>query len=154
MNREHFDTINLELRQRRHQIIDIDEQTRLKEKEQAALNSEMWSQICSTVDEATGKQLFSNADKRDGELVIRQTNSKAWTKCDEQLSALRVRSAQLRADSYFFDNDVKWAINHAADEINQHMAVLTATLDQAVSVAAFHAVRHLLAQLTLPEDPH
>lgn len=153
MNRDEFKTTNAQLRDLRFQLIDCDEQIRLKEKEQLAFNSEMMSDICSTIDEATGKPLFSNAEKRDAELAIRQTNSRLWAECDEQLSDYRLRAAQLRANISFFDNDIKYGINHAADEINDQLGILTAAAEQASTNAAFHAVRHLLAQLSIPEDP-
>ena len=151
MNREEFQITNAQLRDARLQLIDCDEQIRLKEKEHEAISAEMMSQICSTIDETTGKPLYSNAEKRDAELAIRQTNSKDWTSTDEQLAAFQKTSAMMRVQASFLDNDIKWGINHAADEVNAQLASIETRVEEATNHAAYTALRQLFAQITIGE---
>lgn len=151
MNREQFQATNKELRALRLHLIDIEEDVRLKEHELDAISAEFMADICETMDEATSKPKFSNAEKRDAELAIRQTASKSWTTADLDLSAFKNKAAKTRVEIQFLDNDIKWGIGHAADEINEQLVTIAARVDEATNHAAYAALRQLFAQITIGE---
>jgi len=151
MNREQFQATNKELRSLRLHLIDIEEDARLKEHELDAISAEFMADICETMDEATGKPKFSNAEKRDAELAIRQTSSKSWTSTDQELSALKNQGAKTRVEIQYLDNDIKWGIGHAADEINEQLATIAAKVEEVTTQAAMMAVRHFFQELLTGE---
>ena len=151
MNREQFQATNKELRTLRLQLIDIEENARLKERELDAISAEFMADICEAMDEATGKPKFSNAEKRDAELAIRQTLSHGWTDTNQELAALKCQGAKTRVEIQYLDNDIKWGIGHAADEVNAQLASIEAKVEEATGHAAYAALRQLIAQISIGE---
>jgi hypothetical protein len=151
VNREQFQATNKELRSLRLHLIDIEEDARLKEHELESISAEFMADICETMDEATGKAKFSNAEKRDAELAIRQTSSMSWICNDQELTVLKSKAAKTRVDIQFFDNDIKWGIGHAADEVNAQLASIEARVEEATNHAAYAALRQLFANISIGE---
>lgn len=151
MNREQFQATNKELRALRLHHIDIEENVRIKERELDAISAEFMADICEAMDEATGKLKFSNAEKRDAELAIRQTASTPWTTADLDFAAFKTQAAKTRVEIQFLDNDIKWGINHAADEINEQLATIAAKVEEATGHATYAALRQLIAQISIGE---
>jgi len=143
MQRSEFQEINQSLLNERMMLIDLEENVRIKEKEILSWEQSQMADICDQQD-GNGKPLYSNAEKRQAELAIRQTNSSDWCQMDEKLSDLRMLVAQTKARIAFKSNDIQYGINHAADEINEQLARIAQTVDKAVSVAAFNAVKILM----------
>ena len=147
MNREQFQATNKELRTLRLHHIDIEENVRIKERELDAISAEFMADICEAMDEATGKPKFSNAEKRDAELAIRQTVSLSWTDTNQELAALKCQGAKTRVEIQYLDNDIKWGIGHAADEINEQLVTIAAKVEEVTTHAAIIAVRQLFQEL-------
>ena len=110
MTREEFQQTNQELRAKRLELVDIEEQIRLKEKELLSWEQNQMADICAAIDSDTGKPKFSNAEKRASELVMRQTGSGDWAEIDEALSSLRRQAAKLKIDVSFLSNDIQYGI--------------------------------------------
>ena len=147
MNRTEFQNTNTELLNNRMEIIEINESIRLLSKERDAWESAQMADICAAIDSDTQKPAYSNAEKRGAELAIRQTNSSEWKDIDEQLSALNMKAAGIRAQIDFLNNDIQYGINHAADEINDQMKMIATRVDAAINVAAHNAVKALMADI-------
>lgn len=143
MTREQFNTTNLELRNKRLELIEAEEATRLKEKELEALSSNFMSDIASALDPETSKPMYGNAEKRAAELAIRQTNSADWTQTDEELSALRRQVATLRVDISFLSNDIQYGINHVSDEIESHIININNRLGSTIDLAVYTALKEI-----------
>lgn len=149
MTRAEFQQTNQELRDKRLELVDIEKAIRLKVKELLSWEQTQMADICEAKDSETGKPIFSNPEKRNAELAIRQTSSADWAEMDESAASLRRQAAKLKIDVSFLSNDIQYGINHAADEVNDMLRNIAATVDKAVNVAAFNAVKHLVADFAL-----
>lgn len=147
MTRAEFQQTNQDLRAKRLELVDIEEQIRLKEKELLAWEQNQMADICAAIDSDTGKPKFSNAEKRAAELAMRQTSSADWAEMDEAAASLRRQAAKLKIDVSFLNNDIQYGINHAADEITEQLAKISAQIETVSSTAAYNAVRHVMADL-------
>ena len=147
MTREEFQQINGDLKAKRLELVDIEEQIRLKEKELLSWEQNQMADICDTLDTETGKPKFSNAEKRAAELAMRQTGSGDWAEIDEALSSLRRQAAKIKIDSSFLNNDIQYGINHASNEIEEHLQQISAQIETVSSAAAYNAVRRVMADL-------
>jgi hypothetical protein len=110
MTREEFQQTNEELRAKRLELVEIEEEIRLKEKELLSWEQTQMADICDAKDEETGKPVFSNPEKRNAELAIRQTSSRDWAELDEALSSFRRQAAKLKIDVSFLSNDIQYGI--------------------------------------------
>lgn len=146
MTRAEFQQTNQELKSKRLELVDIEEQIRLKEKELLAWEQNQMADICAAIDSDTGKPKFSNAEKRTAELAMRQTSSADWAEMDEAAASLRRQAAKLKIDVSFLNNDIQYGINHAADEITEQMIKISDQIET-VSSAAYNAVRYVMADL-------
>lgn len=147
MTRSEFQTTNTELRQKRLDLVELDEVIRLKEKEREAWESAQMLDICGLLNPENGKPLHSNPERRDAELAIRQTASPDWTTMDELLASYRCQAARLKADINYLDNDIRWGLSHAADEVNALLGEIAARVEMATNEAAATAVKHLMAEI-------
>lgn len=147
MTRAEFQQTNQELRAKRLELIDIEEAVRLKDKELLSWEQNQMADICAAIDSDTGKPQFSNAEKRNAELAIRQTSSRDWAELDEALASFRRQAAKLKIDVSFLSNDIQYGINHAADEITDQLNTISAQIETVSSAAAYNAVRHVMADL-------
>lgn len=147
MNRAEFQQTNIELKSKRLDLVDLDELIRLKEKELLGWEQNQMADICDTLDKEASKPKFSNAERRAAELAIRQTNSGDWAEIDEELSSLKRLAAKLMIDSSFLNNDIQYGINHAANEIEEHLQKISEQLEVVSSAAAYQAVRRVMADL-------
>lgn len=110
MTREEFQQTNEELKAKRLELVEIEEEIRLKEKELLSWEQNQMADICDTLDTETGKPQFSNAEKRNAELAIRQTSSRDWAELDEALASFRRQAAKLKIDVSFLSNDIQYGI--------------------------------------------
>ena len=147
MTREEFQQTNEELKAKRLELVDIEEQIRLKEKELLSWEQNQMADICAAIDSDTGKPQFSNAEKRNAELAIRQTSSRDWAELDEALASFRRQAAKIKIDSSFLNNDIQYGINHASNEIEEHLQQISAQIETVSSAAAYNAVRRVMADL-------
>lgn len=147
MTRAEFQKTNQELRDKRLELVDIEEAIRLKDKELLSWEQNQMANICDAKDEESGKPVFSNAEKRAAELAIRQTSSSDWAEMDEAAASLRRQAAKLKIDVSFLSNDIQYGINHAADEITEQLNKISAQIETVSSAAAYNAVRHVMADL-------
>jgi hypothetical protein len=161
MTRDTFVQLNILLRDQRREACELAEEAhaittgKLRD---AQRDAEDWdarqrAEIAGLTDDA-GKKTFGNDGARAAELLIRQTNSPERQACEDahttlsnQIDAIHAHQTRLRTEIAFVENDIQWALTHAADEINEQLATLAAHIDQATHNAAAAAVRHMLADL-------
>lgn len=147
MTRSEFQQTNQELRAKRLELIDIEEAVRLLDKKLLSWEQNQMADICAAIDSDTGKPQFSNAEKRQSELAMRQTSSSDWAAMDEAAASLRRQAATLKVDVSFMSNDIQYGINHAADEITDQLNTISAQIETVSSAAAYNAVRHVMSDL-------
>lgn len=130
-----FHESNTALLRGRMELIAIEEEIRLLEKQQEVLHNSFMAVVCDVLDPETSKPKFGNAEKRNAEVLIRETNSPEWTKLDEAISKLSRKAAEVRANNSYLDSDVKYALATAFNEDDIRAAVNRILLERASDVA-------------------
>lgn len=150
MTRQEFTDSNSELLIKQKSRIDLEQQLKSLMDKQRQLSQQMMSDICSAVDpDNPSKPLYSNDAKRASELTIRQLNSEEYLGYDNLILNCNRNLAELSAEISFLHNNISYALNHAADEVNEMLADFAARVDKVVNVAAYNAVKHILSEIAV-----
>lgn len=116
--REHFKSLNATLKQRRLAALNYEMQIKRNTLELEKMTGKMQSDIASEVDPETCKPKYSNSDKRDTELLIRQTNSEEWCKLRDTIDFMTNDKACIGFECSELEREIAYMINHPSDEID------------------------------------
>lgn len=108
--------MNTELRDTRNSIQTLEALLRAQRREADVWEAQMQADIACAVDDMTGKPLFSNAEKRDAELAIRQSQSSAWQITQQRMDEIEADIARLRTTASYLANDIAFTLTCQDDE--------------------------------------
>lgn len=146
--KEYFDVLNAQLNKDRHENVVLVQVLRKEEQKLEMLTNRFTVDIANQIDPDTCKPKYSNTEKRDAELLVRQTNSNEWMSMFENIDALKSKIAHQGIDISTLQNEIHYMLNHVSDEFEGELrAFRQETSDQIQQSAAHYAKKFIIEML-------
>jgi hypothetical protein len=142
-----FLKMNSDLNGIRQDLIGIESQRRKLERAQMMLTNQFTADIANQIDPDTQKPKYSNSDKRDAELIVRQTNSGDWMEYAESIEKLDDSMARARVDATSLANEIAYCLNHVSDEFEGELRAFRSEVSEEIQASATQAAKSFVAKM-------
>jgi hypothetical protein len=147
--REEFKGLNMKLTGLRIDNIAIEAEIREAEKALELLNNRFITDIANQIDPDTCKAKYSNAEKRDAELMVRQTSSEEWVMLSEKIDGMRVIAAKVKVECMSLQNEIHYLLNHVSDEFEGELRAFRSQVSEEIQQsAALYARKYIIDMLS------
>ena len=110
MDRTAFEELNKAHANQRTQMLEHELKAQEFEAKAARWDADTISEICDTMDDITGKPAFSNAERRNAELAVRQLSNPLRTELNQSIHDHRRATAFCRIEAELLHNSIKFTL--------------------------------------------